>query len=111
MATAESDFQRPASAISSIGGLPTPTVGARGMVIVADVAVTGRASVETMVMVSSGSPVTVQDWEWHLTAGSNICEKKRKRVDEIRIAGFNGIVSRGRLTIGALPEKRSVLEW
>jgi hypothetical protein len=83
------------------------------MVIVADVAVTGRASVEIMVsiMVSSGSPVTVQDWEWHLTAGSNICEKKRKRVDEIRIAGFNGFVSRGRLRIGALPEKRSVLEW
>jgi hypothetical protein len=44
-----------------------------------------------------GSPVTAQDWKRHLTAGSNICEKKRKRVDEIRIAVFNGFVSRARL--------------
>jgi hypothetical protein len=56
-------------------------------------------------------PVTAQDWKWHLTAGSNICEKKRKRVDEFCIDVFNGFVSRARLTIGALPEKRSVLEW
>jgi hypothetical protein len=48
-------------------------------------------------------PVTAQDWKRHLTAGSNIREKKRKRVDEIRIAVFNGFVSRARLTIGALP--------